>query len=71
MNEKNLSGEALTKTVDKYALITTVREKRLMCLLPTEDMSTKLLILYIDSEKEANIFPLSTNIYQTRNQKHK
>jgi hypothetical protein len=43
MNEKNLSGEALTKTVDKYALITTVREKRLMCLLPTEDMSTNII----------------------------
>jgi hypothetical protein len=56
MNEKNLSGEALTKTVDKYALITTVREKRLMCLLPTEDMSHILTGYYILTQKKRLIY---------------
>jgi len=64
MNENNLSGATFTKTVDKYALITSVREKRLMCLLPTEDMNHILTDYYLlTQKKEANKFPLSTNIY--------
>jgi hypothetical protein len=56
MNENNLSGEAFTKTVDKYVLITSVREKRLMCLLPAEDMSSTLTNYYLLTQKRMLIY---------------